>query len=452
MEVILQPREDSNRKAGAAMKRVKDDSEQELKQIRKCLLEDFEEVKGRGLSINMSRGKPASAQLDHNMGLLQFPQSYILENGADARNYGMLEGIPECRRLFGELLGLDPEQILMGGSSSLNLMFDIVAFHCLMGTEGEPPWSYRKYEGKAVKFLCPVPGYDRHFKICEKLGIEMISIPLREDGPDMDLVERLVREDDSIKGMWCVPLHSNPQGVCYSDQTVERLAAMETAAPDFRIFWDNAYGVHHIYERVQLKDLLAACKEKGHENRAYYFFSTSKITFPGGGVSLISSSPENIKQLKSYMAVQTLGHDKLNQLRHVQYFQSPEGFRKHMEELAGLLRPKFDLVLERLERELSGTGFGTWSHPKGGYFISFDTMPGCAKRTVQLAKEAGVALTAAGSTYPYGRDPEDRNIRIAPTYLSLEELEQAIDIFILCVKLAGVEKSLEKPGKNDIPV
>ena len=290
-----------------------------------------------------------------------------------------------------------------------------------------------------MKFLCPVPGYDRHFQICEELGIQMIPVPLMEDGPDMEMVEAMVREDASIKGIWCVPLHSNPQGVCYSDRVVDRLASMETAAPDFRIFWDNAYGVHHIYQEVPLKNILDACEAGGHPNRAYYFFSTSKITFPGAGISLIASGPDNMKEFKGHMSSQTIGHDKLNQLRHVQYFKTPENIRAHMADLAEVLRPKFDMVLNRLEEELEGSGLAVWSRPKGGYFISLDTLAGCAKRTVQLAKEAGVTLTGAGATYPYKRDPQDRNIRIAPTYPTPEELKSAMDIFILCVKIAGIE-------------
>lgn len=279
--------------------------------------------------------------------------------------------------------------------------------------------------------------------------MEMISVPLLDDGPDMDVVRKLVKEDASIKGIWCVPLHSNPQGVCYSDQTVEALASMETAAPDFRIFWDNAYGVHHIYEDVPLKNILEECERFGHPDRAYYFFSTSKITFPGAGVSLISSSPANIKELKGHMSAQTISHDKLNQLRHVQFFKTPEGIRLHMKRLADELRPKFDLVLQKLEQELGETGLASWSHPKGGYFVSLDTLPGCARRTVELAKHAGVTLTGAGASFPYGKDPKDRNIRIAPSYPSLEELGQAVDILILCVKIAGIEHLLQASDSTE---
>lgn len=421
------------------MKNITEYSGPELNAMLKELTIQFEEAKKKNLKLNMARGKPSAQQLDMNMGLLDYPQGCTLEDGTDARNYGVLEGIPECRRLFGELLGLKPEQIIIGGNSSLNLMFDTAAFLCLFGTQGEQPWGYHRWEGSPVKFLCPVPGYDRHFQICEELGIEMIPVPLLEDGPDMDMVEMLVREDPLVKGIWCVPLHSNPQGVCYSDKTVDRLAAMETAAADFRIFWDNAYGVHHIYEEVPLKDILEACEAAGHPDRPYYYFSTSKMTFPGAGISLVSSSTGNIKELKGHMSSQTIGHDKLNQLRHVQYFSTPENIRLHMRNMADILRPKFDMVLNSLEEELAGTGLASWSHPKGGYFISVDTLPGCAGRTVRLAKEAGVVLTGAGATYPYKKDPRDCNIRIAPTYPAAEELKDAMELFILCVKIAAIE-------------
>lgn len=421
------------------MRKITEYPETELDAMLKELTIQFEEAKKKNLKLNMARGKPSPQQLDMNMGLLEYPKGYTLEDGTDARNYGVLEGIPECRRLFGELLGLKAEQIIIGGNSSLNLMFDTAAFLCLFGTQGEKPWSYYRYQGKPVRFLCPVPGYDRHFQICGELGIEMVPVPLLEDGPDMDMVEMLVREDPLVKGIWCVPLHSNPQGVCYSDETVDRLASMETAAADFRIFWDNAYGVHHIYEEVPLKNILEACEAAGNPNRVYYYFSTSKMTFPGAGISLISSSPDNIKELKGHMSSQTIGHDKLNQLRHVQYFSTPEDIRVHMRNMAKVLRPKFDMVLNSLEENLAGTGLASWSHPKGGYFISVDTLPGCARRTVQLAKEAGVTLTGAGATYPYKKDPRDCNIRIAPTYPTTEELKDAMELFILCVKIAAIE-------------
>jgi len=408
------------------------------------LKDAYEDARGKHLKLNMSRGKPAPSQLDLSNALLGAMDSYITEDGTDARNYGILDGIPECRQLFADLLDLNPDRMIIGGNSSLSLMFDVMAALCLFGTGGNRPWQHYKYAGTPVKFLCPSPGYDRHFRICEELGIEMIPIPLNEEGPDMDLVTTLVRQDPLIKGIWCVPLHSNPGGVCYSSRVVEELASMETAARDFRIFWDNAYGIHHIYEEVALKNILDACERHGHPERAYYFFSTSKITFPGAGVALIASGPGNIKELKGHMSAQIISYDKLNQLRHVRHFKTPENIRAHMAMLADELRPKFDLVLSKLETGLKGTGFASWSRPKGGYFISLDTRPGCARRTVALAKDAGVVLTDAGATYPYGRDEKDSNIRIAPSYPTLEELDAAMDIFILCIKIAALETNNSK--------
>lgn len=403
------------------------------------LKDQYEAARGKHLKLNMSRGKPSPGQLDLSNELLGPLDSFLTEDGTDARNYGILDGIPECRTLFADLLGLDRDRMIIGGNSSLSLMFDTVAALCLFGTGGNRPWQHYKYAGTPVKFLCPSPGYDRHFRICEELGIEMIPVPLSSEGPDMELVTDLVRQDPLIKGMWCVPLHSNPEGVCYSDRVVEQLASMETAARDFRIFWDNAYGIHHIYEEVTLMNILDACEKHGHAERAYYFFSTSKITFPGAGVALIASGPDNIRELKGHMSAQIISYDKLNQLRHVKYFKTPDNIRAHMARLADELRPKFDLVLSKLEAELRGTGLASWSHPKGGYFISLNTLPGCAKRTVELATEAGVVLTDAGATYPYGRDENDSNIRIAPSYPSLGELDAAMDIFILCIKIAALE-------------
>lgn len=420
--------------------------EQAAQQLQR-LQEEYKEIAAKNLSLNMARGKPAPEQLDLSKDLLGTLNDYTLKDGTDARNYGILDGIPECKELFGQLLGLKTSQIIIGGNSSLNLMFDTMASLCLFGTEGQKPWQHYSYEGAPVKFLCPVPGYDRHFTICQELGIQMIPVPLLDDGPDMDVVEKLAGEDPLIKGIWCVPLHSNPEGICYSDKVVDRLASMKTAAADFRIFWDNAYGIHHIYEDVPLKNIITACEESGHPNRVYYFFSTSKITFPGAGVSLVSTGDGNIKELKKHMSAQTISHDKLNQLRHVQFFQNPENVKKHMAKQAEILKPKFDMVTDKLEAELKDSNLARWSAPKGGYFVSVFTLPGCAKRTVELAKQAGVILTGAGATYPYGLDPDDSNIRIAPSYPSLEELEVAMDIFIICLKIAGLEKLSTKGGK-----
>lgn len=400
----------------------------------------YKSYQERHLKLDMSRGKPAGSQLDLNNDILNTLDNYMTEDGLDARNYGVLDGIPEAKTLFSNLLDIPEEYIIIGGNSSLNLMYDAFVRLYLFGTHGHTPWS----KLDKVKFLCPSPGYDRHFAICEDLGIEMITIPMREDGPDMDQVEKLVQADSSIKGIWCVPLYSNPQGICYSDEVVERLAKLETAAEDFRIFWDNAYGVHHIYEPQKLKDIFKAAKVYGKEDQIYYFFSTSKITFPGAGVALMAASESNVKEIKKHMSIQTIGHDKLNQLRTVRYFKTPEGIIEHMEKLANELRPKFDVVLSTLERELAGSGLATWAKPNGGYFVAVDTLPGCAKEVVALAKEAGVILTGAGATFPYKKDPKDSNIRIAPTYPTLEELTLAMELFCVCVKIAGINKLLEK--------
>lgn len=413
-------------------------SKSELQAYKENLERQYREFMAKNLKLDMSRGKPSSSQLDLTNPILNKLENYITCDGIDARNYGGLEGIPEARRLFSELLGLEVDRIIIGGNSSLNLMYDAVMRLYVFGTNGFAPW--RKLP--KTKFLCPSPGYDRHFKICEDLGIEMITVPMTETGPDMDMVEKLVAEDDAIKGMWCVPLYSNPQGICYSDQTVDRLAAMKTAAPDFRLFWDNAYGVHHIYGECQLKDIFSACEKAGNPNRVLYFFSTSKITFPGAGVALVASSVENLKEIRQHMSVQTIGHDKLNQLRTVSYLKDAAGVHRHMSLLANELRPKFDIVLNTLERELGDTSFASWTKPLGGYFVSVDVVDGCAKSVVAMAQQAGVKLSTAGSTFPYGKDPRDRNIRIAPTYPTCEELQKAMDLFCVCIKLAGVNKFL----------
>ena len=415
-------------------------SEAELLELKAELDRQYAGYVAQNLKLDMSRGKPSGTQLNLTNGIRDKLDNYVTSDGVDARNYGGLEGIPEARRLFADLLGIDYDKIVVGGNSSLNLMYDTMMRLYVFGTGGCEPW--RKLP--AVKFLCPSPGYDRHFSICEDLGIEMIVVPMTETGPDMDLVEELVAGDDAIKGIWCVPLYSNPQGICYSDETVDRLAAMKTAAPDFRIFWDNAYGVHHIYSEEKLKDIFSACEAAGNPDRVFYFFSTSKITFPGAGISMMASSPANMKEVLKHMTVQTIGHDKLNQLRTVRYLRDAEGVREHMRRLAGELRPKFDVVLEILDRELGGTGLASWTKPKGGYFVALDTLDGCAKATVAMAKDAGVKLTGAGATFPCRKDPRDRNIRIAPTYPTLDELRAAMELLCVCVKRAGVEKLLKE--------
>ena len=411
-------------------------SKEELEQAKEAADKDYEELKSRNLSLDMSRGKPAPSQIDHANGMLKEMTDYHTKAGMDVRNYGVLDGIPEMKELFSELLDIPAGQLIVGGNASLNLMFDAVMRLFVFGTMGEKPWG----QLDKVKFLCPSPGYDRHFTICEILDIEMIPVAMTKEGPDMDMVEELVGSDASIKGIWCVPKYSNPQGICYSDETVDRLASMKTAAKDFKIFWDNAYGVHPVFEDVKVKNIIDACEEAGTKNRPYYFFSTSKITFPGAGVSLIASSDENINEIKKVMGAQTIGYDKVNQLRHVQFFKNAEGLRAHMQVLAECMRPKFESVLKYLNKELAGTGLAVWEEPKGGYFVSVDVYPGCAEEVVRLAKEAGVVLTGAGATYPYRKDPKDSNLRIAPTYPTVEELEQAMELFCVCVKKAALHK------------
>ena len=418
------------------MKKITEFTREELLELQEELEKQYEEFKAQGLKLDMSRGKPAASQLDLTNGLLTALDDYHTESGLDARNYGVLDGIPEAKKLFSDLLDIPVDKIIVGGSSSLNLMYDAMTRLMLFGTQGEKPWK----DVKGIKWLCPSPGYDRHFAVTEDMGMELIPVPMTAEGPDMDVVEKLVAEDDTIKGIWCVPLHSNPLGACYSDETVDRLASMKTAAKDFRIFWDNAYGVHHFYEEVPLKDIFKAAAACGNEDRILYFFSTSKITFPGAGIAIMASSLSNIAEIKKHMTIQTIGHDKLNQLRHVKYFGNAENIRAHMRKLADALRPKFDMVLDTLDAELGETGLASWVTPKGGYFVALDTLPGCAKETVRLAKEAGVAMTGAGATWPYKKDPRDSNIRIAPTYPTIEELYKAIHLFCLCVKLAGVKK------------
>lgn len=381
-------------------------SKEELEQAKEAADKDYEELKSRNLSLDMSRGKPAPSQIDHANGMLKEMTDYHTKAGMDVRNYGVLDGIPEMKELFSELLDIPAGQLIVGGNASLNLMFDAVMRLFVFGTMGEKPWG----QLDKVKFLCPSPGYDRHFTICEILDIEMIPVAMTKEGPDMDMVEELVGSDASIKGIWCVPKYSNPQGICYSDETVDRLASMKTAAKDFKIFWDNAYGVHPVFEDVKVKNIIDACEEAGTKNRPYYFFSTSKITFPGAGVSLIASSDENINEIKKVMGAQTIGYDKVNQLRHVQFFKNAEGLRAHMQVLAECMRPKFETVLKYLNKELAGTGLAVWEEPKGGYFVSVDVYPGCAEEVVRLAKEAGVVLTGAGATYPYRKDPKDSNL------------------------------------------
>ena len=427
------------------MKKYSDMSREELLTLKKELDAQFADVKAQGLSLDMSRGKPGADQLDISMGMMDVLNGNTdlkCETGVDCRNYGVIDGIPEAKRLLGEMSEVDPDHIIIYGNSSLNVMFDTIARCMLKGVLGGTPWM----KLDKVKFLCPVPGYDRHFKITEYFGIEMINVPMSPEGPDMDMVEKLVSEDEAIKGIWCVPKYSNPQGYTYSEETVKRFARLKPAAKDFRIFWDNAYSIHHLYDDNQdfLLEILDECAKAGNPDMVYKFTSTSKVSFPGSGIAAVATSKANLEDFRKYMTIQTIGHDKLNQLRHVRFFKDLNGLKEHMRRHADLIRPKFELVLDTLDRELSGLGVGEWTKPHGGYFVSFDSMEGCAKAIVAKAKEAGVVMTGAGATFPYGKDPKDSNIRIAPTYPSLEELGKAAEVFVLCVKLASVEKLLEQ--------
>lgn len=426
------------------MKAYKDLSKEELQALQRELQEKYEKIKEEGIKLDMSRGKPGADQLDLSVSMLDVLNSastFKGVQGMDLRNYGILEGITEVRELFGELMGAPVDHVLVYGNSSLNIMYDLIAKAMIHGIGGNTPWC----KLDKVKFLCPVPGYDRHFAITESFGIEMITIPMDENGPDMDLVEKYVNNDASVKGIWNIPKYSNPSGVVYSDEVVRRFANLKPAAPDFRIFWDNAYAVHHVYveNKAQILNIVTECEKAGNPDMYYELCSTSKITFPGSGVAALITSPANIAEIKKYMTIQTIGHDKLNQMRHVKFFGNAAGVHAHMEKHAAILRPKFEAVLNTLEQELGGLEIGSWIKPLGGYFIAFDTMEGCAKRVVALCKDAGVVMTPAGSTYPYKNDPKDTSIRIAPTLPSSEELKKACEVFVLCVKLASVEKLLE---------
>lgn len=423
------------------MKKLSEMTSEELLAFKNETEKQYLDFKSLNLSLDMSRGKPAPAQLDLTMPMMNIldGDSLKAENGFDCRNYGVLDGIPEAKKMFADVLGVQPENIIVYGNSSLAIMYDVMSRAWTHGVLGNKPWS--KYD--KVKFLCPVPGYDRHFSICEYFGIEMINIPSNDEGPDMDMVEKLVSEDETVKGIWCVPQYSNPTGVSYSDAVVKRFAALKPKAPDFRIFWDNAYCIHHLTDSPEcILNIFDECKKNGTENMVYEFMSTSKVSFPGSGVAVLATSKENAESIKKGLGIATIGYDKINQLRHVKFFKNAEGLKEHMKKHKEILAPKFDVVIDQLEKNIAPLGIAKWHKAEGGYFISFDAMNGCAKRIVSLCKEAGVVLTGAGATYPYGNDPEDSNIRIAPSYPSVEELSKAMELFCICIKLASAEKLL----------
>lgn len=429
------------------MASYRDMTRAELETLKARLEKEYADFKAKGLALNMARGKPSAAQLDLSLPMLDIMDSQADQHaadGTDCRNYGVVDGLPEAKKLMSVMLDDEPENVIVFGNSSLTIMYDTVARCWCFGTLGSTPWCRLP----KVKWICPVPGYDRHFGVTEAFGIEMIPVEMNEDGPDMDEVERIAASDPAVKGIWCVPKYSNPGGVTYSDETVRRLASMECAAEDFRIFWDNAYCVHHLYDEPErqdaLLDIAVACREAGTPDRYFKFASTSKVTFPGAGIAAFAASPANVADVKRLIGAQTIGHDKINQLRHVRFLRDAEGLAEHMRKHAAIIRPKFELTERKLSGGLSDTGCGSWTKPNGGYFVSFDAPEGTASRIVSLAKEAGVVMTGAGATWPLKHDPKDSNIRIAPTLPPLEELDEALDVFVCCVKLASVEKLLEQ--------
>ncbi|MBR2186559.1 MAG: aminotransferase [Lachnospiraceae bacterium] len=427
------------------MKPYAEMSKEELKNEIKELRTEYRKYQGMELKLDMSRGKPCLDQLDLSMGLMDSLNSHAdlsCDDGTDCRNYGMLEGISEARELIGDMMENDPRNILIYGNSSLNVMYDQISRSYTHGVMGNTPWCRLD----KIKWLCPVPGYDRHFSITEYFGFEMIPVPMSPTGPDMDMIEKLVSEDKAVKGIWCVPKYSNPQGYSYSDETVRRFARLKPAARDFRIYWDNAYGIHHLYDDHQdyLIEILAECKRAGNPDLVYKFSSTSKITFPGSGIAAIATSPNNLEEIKSQLKRQTIGHDKVNQLRHVRFFKNIHGMVEHMRRHADVIRPKFEAVENIFEENLGGLGIAEWTKPNGGYFISFDGMEGTARLIIDRAMKAGVKLTPAGSTWPNHKDPYDSNIRIAPTYPTLEDITTAAKLFTICVRLVTAEKLYEE--------
>ena len=419
-------------------------SKEELLTLKSELDARYTEAKAKGLKLDMSRGKPSASQLNVSLDMLDCINSSSdlkSENGTDCRNYGVLDGIDEAKKLMADMMNTTPEHIIVYGNASLNIMYDQISRAYTHGLLGSTPWC----KLDKIKFLCPAPGYDRHFAITERFGFEMITIPMTENGPDMDMVEQYVNNDAAVKGIWCVPKYSNPQGYTYSDETVKRMAALKPAAEDFRLFWDNAYIIHDLYDdkKDEVLDIISECEKAGNPDMVFEFASTSKVSFPGSGIAAMATSVANIADVKKQLTVQTIGHDKINQLRHVRYFKDINGLKAHMKKHADAMRPKFEATLEVLEKELGGLGIGSWTKPNGGYFISFESMEGCAKAIVAKCKEAGVTLTGAGATFPYGKDPKDSNIRIAPSFPTPEEMALAADLFALCVKLVSVEKILE---------
>ena len=425
------------------MKSYKSMSKEELMALREELEKAYIDAKGKGLNLNMARGKPSKAQLDLSMGIfdvLDSKANAITDDGIDIRNYGELTGIPEAKKLMADMIGAPVENVYVFGNASLPIMYDTVARSYAFGVNGSTPWC----KLDKVKFLCPVPGYDRHFAITEQFGIEMITIPMDDNGPDMELVKKYVETDKTVKGIWCVPKYANPTGITYSDDVVKAFANLKPAAEDFRIFWDNAYAVHDLYDDADtLLDILSECKKSGREDMVYEFCSTSKISFSGAGIAALATSKNNLDWVKKTMTIQTIGYDKVNQYRHVLYFKDAEGIKEHMRKHAEMLRPKFEAVLKCFETELEGLDIATWTKPKGGYFISFMAEEGCAKEIVAKCKEAGVTMTGAGATFPYGKDPKDTNIRIAPSFPTPEEMAQTANLFVLCVKLVSIDKLLE---------
>jgi DNA-binding transcriptional MocR family regulator len=427
------------------MKAYKDMSKEELSELQVELKAQYDKLKEEGIKLDMSRGKPGADQLDLSLPMLDIlnsSSSFKGADGVDLRNYGVMDGIKEIKELVAELMDCPSDHVFVYGNSSLNIMYDLVSRAMIHGIGGNTPWCKQE----KVKFLCPVPGYDRHFAITESFGIEMINIPMDENGPDMDLVEKYVNNDPTVKGIWNVPKYTNPAGVVYSDEVVRRFANLKPAAPDFRIFWDNAYAIHHLYpdKKAEILNIVTECEKAGNPDIYYELCSSSKVTFPGAGVAALITSPANLAEIKKTVTIQTIGYDKINQMRHVMFFKNAAGVNAHMEKHAQILRPKFEAVLNCLEEELGGLGIGSWIKPLGGYFIAFDTLEGCAKRVVSLCKEAGVVMTPAGSTYPYKKDEKDTSIRIAPTLPTPEELTKACEIFVLCVKLASVEKIISE--------